>query len=187
MSVKITSLELENVKRVKAVALTPDPNGLTVIGGKNGQGKTSVLDAIAWALGGDRYRPSSPEREGSVIPPRLHVELSNGIVVERKGKNGALTVLDPSGKRAGQQLLNEFISALPSTCQSSWPAAARKRPKPSYRFSASGRSLPGWISRNRSFTSPAGRPASSMTAKRNMRLNSPFTRTRRRRWFRSAT
>ena len=111
MSVKITSLELENVKRVKAVALTPDPNGLTVIGGKNGQGKTSVLDAIAWALGGDRYRPSSPEREGSVVPPRLHVELSNGIVVERKGKNGALTVLDPSGKRAGQQLLNEFISA----------------------------------------------------------------------------
>ena len=111
MSVKITSLELENVKRVKAVALSPDPNGLTVIGGKNGQGKTSVLDAIAWALGGDRYRPSSPEREGSVIPPRLHVELSNGIVVERKGKNGALTVLDPSGKRAGQQLLNEFISA----------------------------------------------------------------------------
>ena len=111
MSVKITSLELENVKRVKAVALAPDPNGLTVIGGKNGQGKTSVLDAIAWALGGDRYRPSSPEREGSVVPPRLHVELSNGIVVERKGKNGALTVLDPSGKRAGQQLLNEFISA----------------------------------------------------------------------------
>ena len=111
MSVKITSLELENVKRVKAVALAPDPNGLTVIGGKNGQGKTSVLDAIAWALGGDRYRPSSPEREGSVIPPRLHIELSNGIVVERKGKNGALAVLDPSGKRAGQQLLNEFISA----------------------------------------------------------------------------
>ncbi len=110
MSVKITSLELENVKRIKAVRLEPSPNGLTVIGGKNGQGKTSVLDAIAWALGGDRYRPSSPEREGSVIPPRLHVELSNGIIVERKGKNAALTVLDPSGKRAGQQLLNEFIS-----------------------------------------------------------------------------
>lgn len=38
----------------------PTSAGLTVIGGNNGQGKTSVLDAIAWALGGDRYRPSAP-------------------------------------------------------------------------------------------------------------------------------
>lgn len=111
MSVKITTLEIENVKRVKAVRLEPSPNGLTVIGGKNGQGKTSVLDAIAWALGGEKFRPSSAEREGSVIPPHLHLELSNGIIVERKGKNSSLTVIDPSGKKAGQQLLNEFISA----------------------------------------------------------------------------
>ena len=111
MSVKITTLEIENVKRVKAVRLEPSPNGLTVIGGKNGQGKTSVLDAIAWALGGEKFRPSSAEREGSVIPPHLRLELSNGIIVERKGKNSSLTVIDPSGKKAGQQLLNEFISA----------------------------------------------------------------------------
>ena len=111
MSVKITSLEIENVKRVKAVALTPAQNGLTVIGGKNGQGKTSVLDAIAWALGGEKFRPSSAEREGSVIPPHLRVELSSGVIVERKGKNSALTVIDPNGKKAGQQLLNDFISA----------------------------------------------------------------------------
>ncbi len=108
--IKINSLEIENVKRVKAVQLSPADNGLTVIGGKNGQGKTSVLDSIAWALGGEKYRPSSAQREGSVIPPRLHLELSNGIIVERKGKNSALTVLDPSGKRAGQQLLNDFVS-----------------------------------------------------------------------------
>ena len=108
--IKINSLEIENVKRVKAVQLSPADNGLTVIGGKNGQGKTSVLDAIAWALGGEKYRPSSAQREGSVIPPRLHLELSNGIIVERNGKNSALTVLDPSGKRAGQQLLNDFVS-----------------------------------------------------------------------------
>ena len=111
MSVKITTLEIENVKRVKAVALTPAQNGLTVIGGKNGQGKTSVLDAIAWALGGEKFRPSSAEREGSVIPPHLRVELSSGVIVERKGKNSALTVIDPNGKKAGQQLLNDFISA----------------------------------------------------------------------------
>ena len=110
--VKISELQLENVKRIKAFHLVPTENGLTIIGGRNGQGKTSVLDSIAWALGGERYRPSSPAREGSVIPPSLKVTLSNGIVVERKGKNSALTVTDPSGQKGGQQLLNEFIEQL---------------------------------------------------------------------------
>ena len=50
---KINKLEIENVKRVRALTLEPSANGLTVIGGRNGQGKTSVLDAIAWALGGE--------------------------------------------------------------------------------------------------------------------------------------
>jgi len=47
MSVKIASLELENVKRIHAVELEPAQDGLTVIGGKNAQGKTSILDALA--------------------------------------------------------------------------------------------------------------------------------------------
>lgn len=110
--VKITSLELENVKRVRALALEPKADGLTVIGGRNGQGKTSVLDAIAWALGGERMRPERPTREGSATPAQLRVELSNGLVVERRGKNGSLKVTDPSGKRAGQQLVNSFVEEL---------------------------------------------------------------------------
>ena len=110
--VKIASLELENVKRIRACTLTPSANGLTVIGGRNNQGKTSILDAIAWALGGERYRPSQSQRDGSVIPPRLHLKLSNGIVVERSGKNSDLKVTDPEGRRAGQQLLNDFVEQL---------------------------------------------------------------------------
>lgn len=112
MSIKINTLELENVKRIKAVKLEPTENGLTVIGGKNNQGKTSVLDSIAWALGGDRFRPSEPERVGSVIPPHLKVTLSNGLIVERAGKNSSLKVIDPNGNKGGQQLLNEFVEAL---------------------------------------------------------------------------
>lgn len=110
--VKITRLETENIKRVRAVALAPAETGLTIIGGDNNQGKTSVLDAIAWALGGERFRPSQAAREGSAVPPHLKVTLSNGIVVERKGKNSSLTVVDPSGNRAGQQLLNAFVEQL---------------------------------------------------------------------------
>ncbi|MBD5112903.1 MAG: AAA family ATPase [Ruminococcaceae bacterium] len=110
--VKINTLELENVKRIKAVTLTPAENGLTIIGGKNGQGKTSVLDAIAWALGGDKFKPSGAKREDSVIPPHLKIELSNGLIVERSGDSSRLKVTDPNGKKGGQQLLNEFVETL---------------------------------------------------------------------------
>ena len=112
MSVKIMALEAENVKRIKAVALTPSPTGLTIVGGNNNQGKTSVLDALAWALGGDRFRPDAAQRDGAVAPAHLKVKLSNGVVVERKGKNASLTVTDPTGRHSGQQLLNAFIEPL---------------------------------------------------------------------------
>lgn len=111
-AIKINKLEIENVKRVKAVKVEPSQNGLTVIGGRNKQGKTSVLDAIAWTLGGDRYKPSKAQRDGSMVPPHLKVVLSNGLVVERTGKNSSLKVLDPEGNKGGQQLLKEFVEEL---------------------------------------------------------------------------
>ena len=107
--VKIHNLEIENVKRVKAVMVEPTLNGLTVIGGKNGQGKTSVLDSIAWALGGNHYKPSNPKRVDSVIDPIIKIQLDNGYIVERKGEKGTLKVIDPSGKKAGQALLDSFV------------------------------------------------------------------------------
>ena len=111
-SIKINKLEIENVKRIKAVKIEPTASGLTIVGGNNNQGKTSVLDSIAWALGGEKYRPSQPQREGSTIPPTLHIVLNNGLVVERKGKNSSLKVTDPSGNKGGQQLLNELVEQL---------------------------------------------------------------------------
>ncbi|HJA81006.1 MAG TPA: ATP-binding protein [Candidatus Mediterraneibacter intestinipullorum] len=111
-SIKINKLEIENVKRIKAVKIEPTASGLTIVGGNNNQGKTSVLDSIAWALGGEKYRPSQPQREGSTIPPTLHIVLNNGLIVERKGKNSSLKVTDPSGNKGGQQLLNEFVEQL---------------------------------------------------------------------------
>lgn len=112
MSVKITSFEAENVKRVKAVQLEPKEDGLTVIGGRNNQGKTSVLDAIAWALAGNKRRPSAAKRDGAAGDPKMRVELSNGIVVERKGEGGKLKVSDPAGGKSGQALLDGFVGQL---------------------------------------------------------------------------
>ena len=112
MPVKINTLELENVKRIRAVQLSPAANGLTIIGGNNNQGKTSVLDAICWLLGGNKYQPSNAQREGALTEPMLRCTLSNGLIVERKGKNAALKVIDPQGNRAGQKLLDGFLSEL---------------------------------------------------------------------------
>ena len=110
--VTINKLEIENVKRVKAVKLEPSTTGLTIVGGNNNQGKTSVLDAIAWVLGGNKYKPSQAQREGSTIPPSLKITLSNGLIVERSGKNSTLKVIDPSGNKAGQNLLDSFVEEL---------------------------------------------------------------------------
>jgi len=109
MTVKINTLELENVKRVKAVVMDCTGSALTVIGGNNGQGKTSVLDAITYCLGGERFRPSTVKRDTSLVDPEIKITLSNGITVERRGKNSSLKVIDENGVKQGQALINDFI------------------------------------------------------------------------------
>ena len=109
--VKITSLELENVKKVRMVALSPSENGLTVIGGGNRAGKTSVLDGICYALGGEKFRPTSLQNAEGLNPARMEVRLSNGLVVVRDGKSATLKVTDPEGRKGGQKLLDSFVSA----------------------------------------------------------------------------
>lgn len=109
---KIISFELENVKRVALVRMAPAENGLTVIGGKNAAGKTSVLDGIVYALGGEKYRPGNLQRKDGIAPARIRIELSGGLIVERRGKNAALHVTDETGRRRGQKLLDDFIEEL---------------------------------------------------------------------------
>lgn len=104
MPIHITALEIERFKRLKLVTLAPTAEGLTVIGGRNGQGKTSVLDGIVYALGGEKRKPSEARRRGSKKPPVIRLELSNGLIIERKGKNSSLTVTDPKGLQGGQRV-----------------------------------------------------------------------------------
>ena len=112
MSIYITAIEIERFKRLKLVTLTPTAEGLTVIGGRNGQGKTSILDAIVYALGGEKHRPSEPRKRGSDKSPTIKLTLSNGLVVERKGKNTSLKVTDPKGLKGGQGVLDKFVEEL---------------------------------------------------------------------------
>lgn len=59
----IVELRAENFMRLKAVRVRPD-GSLIVIGGRNAQGKTSLLDSIACAIGGKKLCPDDPIRHG---------------------------------------------------------------------------------------------------------------------------
>lgn len=78
---KIISLTSENVKRLTAVNITPEGN-VVIIGGDNAQGKSSVLDSIAMALGGADEIPVMPVREGAE-KAKIIAKLDNGIVIKR--------------------------------------------------------------------------------------------------------
>lgn len=81
MSLRIIKLGAENVKRLKAVEIVPVGNTVT-ISGKNDQGKTSILDAIEYALGGTKGICEQPVRNGQA-KARIICDLGD-IVVERK-------------------------------------------------------------------------------------------------------
>ncbi len=111
-SIKINKLEIENVKRIKAVKIEPTANGLTIVGGNNNQGKTSVLDSIAWALGGDNSAITGAERRIYYPPDLTYCNEQWACSREKRKKNSSLKVTDPTGNKGGQQLLNEFVEQL---------------------------------------------------------------------------
>jgi hypothetical protein len=78
---RIVRLDTENIKRIKALTIEPGPDGLIVIAGRNGQGKSSALDSIAYALGGKDLMPPEPIRRGE-SEGRVRVDLGD-FVVER--------------------------------------------------------------------------------------------------------
>jgi DNA repair exonuclease SbcCD ATPase subunit len=113
---KIVCLQSENVKRLKAVRIEPD-GSLVIIGGKNEQGKSSVLDSIMYALGGKGAIPSKPLRQGA-DKGKVRVTLDErDLIVTRtftEGGGGTLTVENADGAvfRSPQKILDELVGAL---------------------------------------------------------------------------
>ena len=115
---KIIQFNAENIKRLVAVEIRPEGN-LVEITGKNGQGKTSILDAIWWALSQNKVVQAKPIREGA---ENGFVRLDLGdYIVTKKFKYKAdgevtitLTVENRDGAKYGspQELLNGFLGDL---------------------------------------------------------------------------
>lgn len=115
---RIAALRAENVKRLDAVAIKPDGNAVTITGA-NGAGKSSVLDSIAYALGGKRLVPSEPIKRGR-RKAAIEVELQNGektwATVIRTFTHGgsSLEIRGSEGQKfpSPQTLLDAVVGAL---------------------------------------------------------------------------
>jgi len=113
MSVKITGLVMDHVQGIKAVEFEIAETGLTTIGGKNRQGKSSILRMIAAALGGAKHIPDNPLNDDAT-EGWTELNLSNGITVKRSfvtvdGELKTRFKVTTSDGRGNQTLLKDFI------------------------------------------------------------------------------
>ena len=123
---KIVQLRAENVKRLVAVEINPEGNVIEITG-RNGAGKTSVLDSIWWALAGNRTHQAVPVRQGeteavisldlgdikvrrefSVRPPKEGEEAGPAKTITRLFVESAQGARYPSPQR----MLDELVGSL---------------------------------------------------------------------------
>lgn len=116
---KIIGFKAENVKRIKLVELTPN-EFINRISGPNGSGKTSILDAIEWALCGTSNVAKQPVRKGS---GRAYVILdTEEYTITRRwteggNKNGVLTLVPKDDKNKSkvmgpQEVLDKLMGKI---------------------------------------------------------------------------
>ncbi len=113
---KVISLTTTNYKRAKHVEIKPDPDGnLVIVAGKNGQGKSSVLDSISAALGGANSKTTpKPIRDGE---DRAEIvleteELTVTRVFTPSGSRLTLTSKDGAKYPKAQAKLDELVGNL---------------------------------------------------------------------------
>lgn len=110
---RIVGLKSENIKRIVAVDIRPKADVIQITGA-NGAGKSSVLDSIAYALGGKELIPAEPIRHGET-EAEVTVDLGE-IIVRRRWtpKSSYLEVTGKDGVRLGspQSVLDKLVGTL---------------------------------------------------------------------------
>ena len=113
-SLRIINLDVENVKRLKAIRIKPDRT-LVRIEGRNAQGKSSVLDAIAAAVGGGAWNPELPVRKGEKRAS-AKLDLNEELSIERRWTAAGGTTLEVTSKgipqKSPQAILDKLFSDL---------------------------------------------------------------------------
>ncbi|PWB94701.1 AAA family ATPase [Methylosinus sporium] len=92
-ALRIVRLQAENIKKLRAIEIRPKGNVIEITG-NNGAGKSSILDAIFWALAGTKHVQAKPIRDGEESA-RIVVDMGE-LVVTRTFKRGADGEIKPS-------------------------------------------------------------------------------------------
>lgn len=115
MTHHITAIEIRDFKRIHDVKIRPESDRtIILIGGRNAQGKSSILDALTVALGGKDELPSDPVRHGAA-DAEIKIEIDNGTfnVRRRIDPDGSskLEVRDELGAiKSPQAMLDKLIA-----------------------------------------------------------------------------
>ncbi len=126
---KIVEFTAENVKKLKVVQIKPTGD-LVQVTGRNGSGKSSVLDAIYWALGGKDEIQARPIRDGA---ERASIRLDLGeIIVERKFTPNGTTLIVENGDGARYPSPQAMLDKLIGTLSFDPLAFAHKKPRDQY-------------------------------------------------------
>jgi predicted ATPase len=108
----IVSLRAENTKRLSVVEINADGQDVVIVGGRNGQGKSSVLDSIEMAFAGKRAMPDEPIRQGT--DRAVIVARTQDYIVERRitpgGQTVKVTAADGSKLSSPQKVLDQILS-----------------------------------------------------------------------------
>lgn len=116
---KIVKLEIENFKKIRAVEIRPEGRRIIEVTGGNGEGKSSVIQSIDFAVTGVKALPSrkSEAVRNGTDRSKIRVDFGEFSVVRTIGKEGnqPTLLIDPPEVRAGltpQQFLDQFFTAL---------------------------------------------------------------------------
>lgn len=111
---KIVSLDINNILRLTAVHINPD-GSVVILGGQNGEGKTSVLDSIEMTLAGASSHPDRPihddEEKGTV-----EIDLGDMIVTRTFRDSGSTNLVVESKEgavfKSPQKMLDELTGKI---------------------------------------------------------------------------
>ena len=122
---KIHRFSAKDVLRLKVVEITPTGHVVT-LGGKNGAGKSSVLNSIEMTLGGKRATPDEPIRRGAA---QAEIVLDLGEMVVKRTISGGTDrlVVEQNGKRVPRP--REALEAIVGPISADPQAFARMAPK----------------------------------------------------------